>query len=74
MSRLDVIVTVHENTRYKMNIAILDNAHLKMQTLCYFVLKSDLPNEIKSHLFKIMQFCFLHAVLLFLILITSAEI
>ena len=32
-------VTVHEKTRYKSKIAILDNAHLKVQTLCYFMLK-----------------------------------
>ena len=37
-------VTLHEKTRYKSKLAILDNAHLKMQTLCYFMLKSDLPN------------------------------
>ena len=37
-------VTVHEKTRYKLKIAILDNAHLKVQTLCYFMLKPDLPN------------------------------
>ena len=29
---------------YKSKIAILDNAHLKVQTLCYFMIKSDLPN------------------------------
>ena len=40
----DKNVTVHEKTRYKYQIAILDNAHLKVQTLCYFMLKSDLPN------------------------------
>ena len=34
-----IIVTVHEKTRYKSKIAILDNAHLKMQTSCYFMLK-----------------------------------
>ena len=34
-------VTVLEKTRYKSEIAILDNAHLKVQTLCYFMLKSD---------------------------------
>ena len=37
-------VTVHEKTRYKSKIVILDNAHLKVQTLHYFMLKSDLPN------------------------------
>ena len=38
-------LTAHEQTRsYKWKIAILDNAHLKVQTLCYFMLKSDLPN------------------------------
>ena len=37
-------VSVHEKTRYKSEIAILDNAHLKVQTLCYFMLKSDWPN------------------------------
>ena len=39
-----VTVTVHEKTRYKSKIAILDNAHLKVQALCYFMLKSDWPN------------------------------
>ena len=33
-------VTVLEKTRYKSKIAILDNVHLKVQTLCYFMLKS----------------------------------
>ena len=37
-------VTVSEKTWYKLKIAILDNAFLKVQTLCYFMLKSDLPN------------------------------
>ena len=37
-------VTVHEKTRYKSEIAILDNAHLKVQTVCYFMLKSDVSN------------------------------
>ena len=37
-------VTVHKKTRYKSKIAILDNAHIKMQTLCYFMLKSDWPS------------------------------
>ena len=37
-------MTVHEKTRYKSEIAILDNANLKVQTLSYFMLKSDLPN------------------------------
>ena len=41
---LSVFVTVHEKTRYKSKNAILDNAHLKVQTLCCFTLKSDLPN------------------------------
>ena len=43
-------VTVHEKTKYKSKIAILDNVHWKVQTLCYFMLKSDLPNgdQIKS--------------------------
>ena len=40
-------MTVHEKTRYKLKIAILENAHLKVQTLCYFMLKSDLPNRDK---------------------------
>ena len=40
-------VTVHEKTRYKSKIAILDNAHFKVQTLCYFMLKSYLPNRDK---------------------------
>ena len=38
------MVTVHKETRYKSNIAILDNAHWKVQTLFYFMLKSDWPN------------------------------
>ena len=42
------MVTVHKETRYKSNIAILDNAHWKVQTLCYIVLKSDLPNGDKT--------------------------
>ena len=37
-------MAVREKTRYKSEMAILDNAHLKVQTLCYFMLKSDLPN------------------------------
>ena len=37
-------MTVREKTRYKSEIAILDNAYLKVQTLCYFMLKSDLSN------------------------------
>ena len=37
-------MTVHEETRCKLEIEILDNAHLKVQTLCYFMLKSDWPN------------------------------
>ena len=41
---LNEYVTVHEKTRYKLEIAILDNTHLKVQTLCYFMLKSDWPN------------------------------
>ena len=59
---------MHEKTRYKSEIAILDNAHLKVQTLCYFMLKSDGQMEIKSHLLEIIQFCFLSSVLLFLYL------
>ena len=40
-----IYVTVHEKTRYKLKIAILNSAHLKVvQTLCYFMLKSDWPN------------------------------
>ena len=39
-----IYMTVHEKTRYKLKIAILDNVHLKVQTLCYFMLKSDLQN------------------------------
>ena len=31
-------VTVREKTMYKSKIAVLNNAHLKMQTLCYFML------------------------------------
>ena len=37
-------VYVQEKTRYKSKIAILDNAYLKVQTLCYFMLKSDSLN------------------------------
>ena len=37
-------VTTHEKPRYELKIAVLDNVHLKVQTLCYFKLKSDLPN------------------------------
>ena len=37
-------MTVHEKTWYKLETAILDDAHLKVQTLCYFVLKSDWQN------------------------------
>ena len=37
-------VAVHKKTRYMSKIAILDNAYLKVQTLCYFILKSDWPN------------------------------
>ena len=37
-------VTVHEKTRYKLKIATLNNANLKVQTLCCFMLKSDWPN------------------------------
>ena len=40
-------VTVHEKTSYKSEIAILDNAYLKVQTLCYFILKSNLSNRDK---------------------------
>ena len=43
-SHKELFATVHEKTRYKWEIAILDNTHLKVQTLCYFMLKSDLPN------------------------------
>ena len=39
-----IYVTVHEKTRYKSKIAILDDAHLKVQTLCYFMLESDWRN------------------------------
>ena len=45
--RFPINVTVHDKTRYKSIITILDNAHLKVQTLCYFLLKSDRPNEDK---------------------------
>ena len=38
------IWAMHDKTRYKLEIAILDDAHLKVQTLCYFMLKSYLPN------------------------------
>ena len=40
-------VTVHEKTKYKSKIASLDDAHLKVRTLCYFMLKSDLPKRDK---------------------------
>ena len=40
-------MTVHEKTWYESGIEILDNAHLKVQTLCHFMLKSDLPNGSK---------------------------
>ena len=40
-------MTAHEKTWYKLDIAILDNAHLKVQTLCYFMLKSHWPNGSK---------------------------
>ena len=43
-------MTVHgkkTNTRNKSNIAILKNAHLRMQTWCCFMLKSDLPSRSK---------------------------
>ena len=36
--------------------------------MCYFMLKSYLQNADKSRLFEIMQFCFLHPLLLFLYL------
>ena len=36
--------TEHEKARYKSKIVILENAHSKVQTLYYFMLKSDLPN------------------------------
>ena len=39
-----IYIYIYEKTRYKSEIAILGNAHLKVQTLCYFMLKSDLPN------------------------------
>ena len=37
-------MTVHEKTSYKSKIAILGNAYLKVQILCYFMLKSNFPN------------------------------
>ena len=37
-------VIEHEQIRHKSKIAILDDAHLKVQTLCYFMLKSDWPD------------------------------
>ena len=40
-STQSIFVTVQEKTRYKSKTAILDDAHLKVQTLCHFVLKSD---------------------------------
>ena len=66
-------VAVHEKNRYKSKIAILDNAHLKVQTLCYFMLKPDLPNRDK------ITFVWDYAVLFsacyssWLILVNSAE-
>ena len=62
----ETYVTVHEKTRYKSKIAILHNAHLKVQTLCYFVQNQTGQMKTKSHLFEIMQFSFLHSVLPFL--------
>ena len=37
-----MMFAVHEKTRYKSKIAILDNAHLNVRTLC--MLKSDWPD------------------------------
>ena len=55
-------VTVHEKTRlYKLEIATLGNTYLEVQTLCYFMLKSDLSNKDKI---TPVQFCFLHVILL----------
>ena len=38
---------MNEKTKYKSEIAILDNAYLKMQIVCYFMLKSNLSNRDK---------------------------
>ena len=60
---------LHEKTRCRSKIAILDNAHLKVPTLCYFMRKSDLPNGDKiTSVGDNALFCFLHSVLLFLYL------
>ena len=66
-------MTVHEKTRFKSKIAILDNAHLKVQTLCYFMMKSDLPNgdKITSLWDDAILFSALYSSLF--ILISSAE-
>ena len=42
-----LIVTVHEKIRCKSKIVSLDDAHLKVQALCCYMLKSDWPNEDK---------------------------
>ena len=52
------IVTVHEKSSYKSKTAILDNAHLTVQTLCYFMLKSDLPNRDKIICLRYCHFVF----------------
>ena len=60
-------LNVHEKTRNKSEIAVLDNAHLKGQTFCYFMLKPDLSKrEDNAVLFSA---CYSSL----LILITSAE-
>ena len=55
-------------------LQILDNAHLKVQTLCYFILKSDLSirDKIASVLDNAVLFSACYSSIL--ILISSAEI
>ena len=66
-------VTVHEKSRLKSKFAILDNAHLKVQTLCCFMLNSDWPNgdKITSVLDNVILFSVFYSSLF--ILIRSAE-
>ena len=59
---------LHDKTRYKLETAILDKVHLKVKTLCYFMLNHIGQMDIESHLFEIIQFCFLLSLLLFLYL------
>ena len=56
------------------SIFILHSAHKKIKSVFYFKLKSNLCHEGEIiNLFEIMQFCFLHFILLFLIFTSSAE-